>query len=224
MKVLKLIKKFENKPYLKNFKIMSKRSLSDIHKLMKVFTNWISGNDSEEYLMKYLNKTRFGSKFLYEKRQSEKFIKMIERFNQLHTTCPRNLKSRFLSLLSVAYNRSELIDLGIKTSPTQYKKSKKFIDTEFTELFEKKSRKINQDLQKTVEKYLLMNSSDSTEVDRNGNPIFYLRCPKIEIYKKRKDSENIKISLSKFYKLCSKNFKKPIKKQICVRYVKKVKA
>lgn len=79
-----------------------------------------------------------------------------------------------------------------------------------------------------MEEYLIKYSSETREMNRKKEKIYYLLLPKRDIYKKLIDSTNTKISLSSFYNLCGKNFKKPIKRtDLCTicengQYLKKI--
>ena len=63
-------------------------------------------------------------------------------------------------------------------------------------------------VEETLKKY----SSEQRDFNSRGEPVYYLELPKSKIYQKMKeDCPRIKMSISSFYKLCSKNFKKATK-------------
>ena len=64
-------------------------------------------------------------------------------------------------------------------------------------------------VEETLKKY----SSEQRDFNSRGESVYYLELPKSKIYQKMKeDHPRIKMSISSFYKLCSKNFKKATKK------------
>ena len=56
-------------------------------------------------------------------------------------------------------------------------------------------------------------SSEQREYDARNHPVYYLTLPKSKIYKRMiEENPSVKLSISTFYRLCDKNFKKPTKK------------
>lgn len=145
---------------------------------MQLFATWISGNNSEEFIVDYLKSTDYGKRIFAQENESGKFGQVINRINFIHSTCPKNHKSKIISLLSQAYTFKELSDLGFIISRKQHDSSKKYIDSNFSELFEKKPRVINESLKNTVKEYLIMNSSEARELNKKMNLYITYSCPK----------------------------------------------
>ena len=67
---------------------------------------------------------------------------------------------------------------------------------------------INQDIITLITNSLSSNSHESTVITNQNEPVYFLEKPKSEIYKQFKsENSNLKLSISKFYKLCPKILK-----------------
>ena len=91
------------------------------------------------------------------------------------------------------------------------------IEKDFSELFAKQKKKTNT-YKELVNEYLVKHSSEQREYDARNHPVYYLTLPKSKIYKKMiEENPFVKLSISTFYRLCDKNFKKSTKKtDVCL--------
>ena len=189
---------------------------------MNLFLSWMCRGKIDTFLAEYLQKTVFCKRFLKENVQSKKFIRLMEGLKYLHESAPASKRNRIISLASVLYRRTELLNLGFKVSNTQYTKSKEYSRLRYNDLFVLRRRKNNIAVRDTVSKYLQKHSSVCwTYIGINNEPVYLLNTTKKHIYQKSiEENTQIKLSISGFYKMCVKNLKSLSKKLICVQFAK----
>ena len=161
----------------------------------------------------------------------------------MHRGAPLKYKSCLLSLVAGPHTKAELKAAGFRFSNTQFRTAKrKAVNQTFSlsdyERFVPPSRApLAQETKNLVEEFLRRNSRESCSTTRRntsarrvpsspssaeGFPeIYFLEKPKRQVYEElRAEYPELKLSLSKFYKLCPKNFKKATKKtdmcEVCV--------
>jgi hypothetical protein len=213
MKIKYLETRLQKSPSLKSFLTVSRATRNRRYKLFNMILNWISGGIPSTYLLSYFENNSTGRKYYQDIIKDQNLKKLVDRINHLHSTSPMKQKSKVLSLLSGIFNISEMKDMGIKVSRTQYRSSLKYINSSLSEMSRKSSRKSNEELKRKVAEFLILNSSDSRMSTQQGEPIYYYSTNKIQLYKKFQEmNTETKISLSFFYKNFPKNFKKATKK------------
>ena len=116
MKITVLRQNLIKSPYLKNFSLLSLKSKDNRYTLMNLFLSWMCGGEIDTFLAEYLQKTVFGKGFLSENVQYEKFIRLVGGLKYLHESASASKRSRIISLASVLYRRTELLNLGFKVS------------------------------------------------------------------------------------------------------------
>jgi hypothetical protein len=213
MKISKLQHAIEKSPYLKDFRIMGQSTRHRRNKLLDLFLDWLSGNNPHAFLEDYLIKTPFGHMYSQNRFNNDKFVRMVERIKHVHQTCPTKQRSKILSLLSVVYNRTELRELGVRVSNTQYNSSLNHHNSNFQEISERATRRRNTEIRKCIETFLMESSSESRNSSATGLPVYYVNSNKKQLFQRFKELyPNMKVSLSLFYKSFPKNIKKAIKK------------
>jgi hypothetical protein len=143
---------------------------------------------------------------------------VLKRINLMHSNATNKHKSSLLSLISGCYSRNDLKEIGFQFSNTQYHtamdkvKSNTFSLNDYQRHIPNSKKVVNQDIITLIINYLSLNSHESTVITNQNEPVYFLEKPKSEIYNQLKsENPNLKLSISKFYKLCPKNFKKPKK-------------
>jgi len=136
----------------------------------------------------------------------------------MHSNAINKHKSSLLSLVSGCYSRNDLKGIGFQFSNTQYHtamnkvKSNIFSLNDYQRYIPSSKKAVNQDIITLITNYFQSNSRESTVTTNQNEPVYFLEKSKSEIYKQLKnENPNLKLSISKFYKLCPKNFKKPKK-------------
>lgn len=73
--------------------------------MLNSFPTWLSGDNIQKFYQEYLEITEHGEKSLRIQSNQKKAERLTEKIRSLHTTRLTNLKSRYTSLISVAYER-----------------------------------------------------------------------------------------------------------------------
>ena len=215
-RISKLEKVVLQSPYPKNFeylKIRSKKIRTE--RILKIM-NWMSGNNSEAFISYFMKNTNNGKRI--RKEYNNKHLEdMHKRIMYMHGDATQTAKSKVLSLVNT-YSKKELKEIGYKFSNKQYKRNVT-LDSDNYKNVRTSNKKIKQNIEENdlVEKEFKDHSNGSSKMDVNGKEIRFIYKPKNQIYKVFKEKNtNIKMSLSKFYYLCQKNYKEGAKKtDIC---------
>jgi hypothetical protein len=197
--------------------------------LYKVARHLTAGNPKAifDYL---LLKSRVGKKLYPHLSDVSKAEHVLKNIKNMHSSSSVKYKSSILSLVAGVYSRAQLQSADWQFSTTQYKTAtRKARDQSFSlsdyrrsvppsraassaeiktlvvEFLEKHSRISSA----TASRRILRNSSPSSSI---AIPVYYLEKPKKDIFADLKmQHPNLKLSLSSFYKLCPRNFKKSAK-------------
>jgi hypothetical protein len=212
----KLTSLFRSEPYPKPFGSLSSSQKSITATSLNEVINQLSGKDSQQLFDYFCLHSHFGKSLLLNLQQKEKSI--LQRIQFMHTNTTNKYKSSLLSLVTSFYSRNDLKKVGFQFSNTQFHtamkkvQSQDFSLTDYQRYTPSSKKSVNQETISLVTNYLHSNSRESTVTTNKGLPIYYLEKPKKEIYQLLKtEHPNLKLSLSKFYKLCPKNFKKASK-------------
>lgn len=154
--------------------------------------------------------------------QSQKLLRQIQGLEYIHSTCPVGKRSKFISVVSTVYSRTELMNFGFKISNSQYKKSKDYTNVDFSSLFKPRKRTKNHEIYAMINEYLIKNSSASrTSNNINNEPIYYLNNTKKSIQNKIKEEyPQLKLNLSGFIRLVVRTSKNQRKRLIFAQYVR----
>jgi hypothetical protein len=212
----KLTSLLRSEPYPKPFGSLSSSQKSITATSLNKIISQLSGKDSQQFFNYFCLHSHFGKSLLLNLHQQENSI--LKRIQIMHTNATNKYKSSLLSLVTGFYSRNDLKKLGFQFSNTQFHtaikkvQSQIFSLTDYQRYISSSKKSVNQETIILIINYLQFNSRESTVTTNNGLPIYYLEKPKKEIYQLLKiDHPNLKLSLSKFYKLCPKNFKKASK-------------
>ena len=139
----------------------------------------------------------------------------------MHDSADLKYKSSILSLIANLFNRSELKDANFQFSNSQFQTALKkannnsFFLTDYQRFIPPTRSPIEEETYTIVFDFLIQNSRISSNTIHqnsmpfNSNIVYYLEKPKREIYYELKvQHPELRLSLSRFYKLCPKNFKK----------------
>ena len=145
----------------------------------------------------------------------------------MHGRVKPHQKSGILSLVAGLFSAAELKNHHFQFSSTQYQNALCRVAAEdfhvdtYQRIQPPSKTPINSEIRGLISSYLVKNSQSSS-LTINSGEVYYLGVPKREVYHRMiKDHPQLqeKLSLSKFYKLCPKNFKKATKKtdvcQVC---------
>jgi len=201
----------------------------------------LSGQQPEKLYEHLFLHTHAGKNIFPNLRNATRASRILTNLKAMHTTVGIKHKSNILSLVVDLFTRKELKQAGFTFSNTQYTTAKKKASQENFSLCDyQRHRPLSKaatstEVKALVIKYLYNNSRDScativdsslaneatTSMEYSSSAVYYLEIPKRDIYKKlQADYPDLKLCLSKFYKLCPKNFKKAHKKtdmcQVCI--------
>jgi hypothetical protein len=215
-------------PYSFNTFSKSKKS-SMVSKLHK-YASDLSNQKPKLLYKQLLFHSRIGKKLFPNLQYNLNTKKILDNIKTLHTNADLKHKSSILSLVADLFSNSELKNLGFNFSNKQFKtaikkaKNKQFLLNNYQRFIPKSKVSIDKETQKLIINLLLQNSrlssatisqnSISSDLIKeipnfNSKAIYYLEKTKYDIYYELKaQNPDLKLSLSKFYKLCPKNFKK----------------
>ena len=141
--------------------------------------------------------------------------KMIKNLLKLFNETDKNDKNSVLAVLSDVLPKRILKKEGFIFSNTMYitAKRKHFTIEKGDEAVDRKTKKLKEIKNELIINELKLNSEKSSKLYRN-KPVYNLQESKLYIYKKiKKENPQVNLSLTKYYKLCSKNFQYSKKKK-----------
>jgi hypothetical protein len=206
---------FRSEPYLP-FRSLSNSQKSITAMNLKDIIDHMSGKNPQQLFDHFCLHSSSGKSLFLNMQQKNDSV--LQRLQIMHKNTTNKYKSSLLSLVAGFYSRGDLKKIGFHFSTTQYQTAMKKVQSNNFSLSDYKrhipqsKQPIDQELISLITNYLQSNSRDSTVTTSQNLPIFFLEKPKKEIYNQLKaDHPDIKLSLSKFYKLCPKIFKKASK-------------
>jgi hypothetical protein len=202
-------------PYAKSFSSVSLSQKSIITSSLYETINNLSGKDPQQLFNYFCLHSRVGKSLFCNLQYKDNSV--LKRIREMHSS-NNKYKSSLLSLVAGFYSRSELKNAGFNFSNTQFHtamkkvQSQNFSLTNYQRHIPLSKKSVTQETISLITNYLQSNSRESTVTTNQNLPIYYLEKTKKEIfYQLKADHPNLKLSLSKFYKLCPKNFKKASK-------------
>ena len=148
--------------------------------------------------------------------------KMIKNLLKLFNETNKNDKNSVLAILSDVLPKRILKKEGFIFSNTMYRtaKRKHFSIEKGDEAVDQKTKKLKEIENELIINELKLHSKKSSKLYRN-KPVYNLQESKLYIYKKiKKENPQVNLSLTKYYKLCPKNFQYSKKKtdmcDICI--------
>ena len=150
-------------------------------------------------------------------------IQKIVKIVKLYKKTQKNQRYSILSIVADIISKKDLRKNGFVFSNTMYNTAKRKRTEDHIEdsvIYRPESKKIKgNDVIDLINEYLTKYSEITCKFHRN-KPIKSLQKSKLWIYKKMMNKNpEIKISISKYYKLVPKHFKYVKKRQTCVKYV-----
>ena len=140
--------------------------------------------------------------------------KMIKNLLKLFNETDKNDKNSILAVLSDVLPKRILKKEGFIFLNTMYRtaKRKHFSIEKGDEAVDQKTKKLKEIENELIINELKLHSEKSSKLYRN-KPVYNLQESKLYIYKKiKKENTQVNLSLTKYYKLCPKNFQYSKKK------------